>query len=191
MDCSLSNLVSSLVSCGRPVWRLALSSCRLIACSYRSHLVPWSVSSGISFLISFYPRAALLIVSSCRLAEASCLLVSFSFHPSCLRRLADLDMAFLRGCRATVSSRWACGSPPCGLRLAPYLLATKPLCGVRARPASSGHEAARTAKHGDNDEMSWTKRRDRKTGGTSGKTETIRERDDEAIRHDNETGGET
>lgn len=80
---------------------------------------------------------------------------------------------------------------PCGLRLAPYLLATKPLCGVRARPASSGHEAARTAKHGDNDEMSWTKRRDRKTGGTSGKTETIRERDDEAIRHDNETGGET
>lgn len=116
MDCSLSNLVSSLVSCGRPVWRLALSSCRLIACSYRSHLVPWSVSSGISFLISFYPRAALLIVSSCRLAEASCLLVSFSFHPSCLRRLADLDMAFLRGRRAPVSSRWACGSPPaaCG-----------------------------------------------------------------------------
>ena len=112
MDCSLSNLVSSLVSCGRPVWRLALSSCRLIACSYRSHLVPWSVSSGISFLISFYPRAALLIVSSCRLAGASCLLVSFSFHSSCLRRLADLDMAFLRGCRATVSSRWACGSPP-------------------------------------------------------------------------------
>lgn len=65
------------------------------------------VSSGISFLISFYPRAALLIVSSCRLAEASCLLVSFSFHSSCLRRLADLDMAFLRGRRATVSFRWA------------------------------------------------------------------------------------
>ena len=53
-----------------------------------------------------------------------------------------------------------------------------------ARPALSGHEAmrtARTTRHGENDETSWTKRRGGKMGGkpfgTSDKTGRDEERD--------------
>lgn len=168
MDCSLSNLVSSLVSCGRPVWRLALSSCRLIACSYRSHLVSCGRLVGHlvpHLVLSPCCLAHRLIVPSCR----GVLLARLVFFSPVL---SPSPCGFRYGVPA-----WASCSriipmgvrlAPCGLRLAPYLLATKPLCGVRARPASSGHEAARTArtaKHGDNDEMSLTKRRDNKTDG--------------------------
>lgn len=90
-------VVSSLVSCMRPVGRLALSSCRLIACSYCSHLVSWGVSFLISFTVSFClfvsffllrstgasrsipcPPAHSLIVLSCR-GVLLARLVFFSF----------------------------------------------------------------------------------------------------------------
>ena len=48
---------------------------------------------------------------------------------------------------------------------------------------------------GENGKMSWTKRRDRKTGGkpfgTSDKTGRNEERNDETRRHENETTSET
>ena len=159
----------------RPVERLALSSCRLIACSYRSHLVSCGRLVGHlvpHLVLSPCCLAHRLIVPSCRgVLLARFVFFSFVLSPS--------PCGFRYGVPAWASCYRIIPmgvrlAPPCGLRLAPYLLATKPLCGVRARPASSGHEAARTAKHGDNDEMSWTKRRGRKTGGksfgTSGKT---------------------
>lgn len=90
-------------------------SCCFIACSYCSHLVSSGVSSLISFhrlvllarLVSSYrvPRGRLVIslfrrpfVSSCRLAVASCLPVSFLFIR--LIVLLICDEAFLRGRRA-------------------------------------------------------------------------------------------
>ena len=152
--CSLSNTVSSIVSLVRPVERLALSSCRLVACSYHSHLVPWSVSSGISFLISFYPRAALLIVSSCRLAEVSCLCSSrFLFIRLVSVALRICDEAFLRG---ACYSYHHDGRAARSLRLVRSLLIRPDgVGGIRARPAVSGHEAMRAARHGeDGDKMS-------------------------------------
>ena len=147
-----------------PLVRLALSSCRLIACSYRSHLVSCGRLVGHlvpHLVLSPCCLAHRLIVPSCR-GVLLARLVFFSFV------LSPSPCGFRYGVPAWASCYriipMGVRLAPRGLRLAPYLLSTKPLCGVRARPASSGHEAARTAKHGDNDEMSWTKRRGRKTG---------------------------
>lgn len=175
MDCSLSNLVSSLVSCGRPVWRLVFSIrssyCLsvlflFVSCGrFALHLVPSSRPVSSCLLVSFFLLRSLgrLVLSTCRSAiVSSCclaggiLLARLVFLFICLIVLMVCDEMFLRGRRAAVSSRWACGSFPCRLDL----LATKPLCGVRAHHASSCHEAEMTARHGGErrDELNKTAR---------------------------------
>lgn len=149
-DRSLSHTVSSLrlarASRGASRPFFLPSHCLLVSFSSRLVRASRRASRSSSRSIPVLPFLR-LVVSSCRgVLLARLVFFSFVLSPSpCGFRYGVPAWA---SCYRIIPMGVRLAPPHCGLRLAPYLLATKPLCGVRARPAVSGYEAMRASRHG-------------------------------------------